>query len=102
MPSSPILQVWAKTVGPSPSMGSLKRRQAKASLGQHTSKRGLADLKRIAPEVIAVQFNEVESVEEDTAVVAVVANEIERRHAVVATNNGLPIDDACPGAQAHK
>jgi len=38
--------------------------EAKASFGQHTSKRGLADLKRIAPQVVAVQLDEVEGVEE--------------------------------------
>ena len=27
--------------------------QAKASFGQHTSKRGLADLKRITPQIVA-------------------------------------------------
>jgi hypothetical protein len=38
--------------------------QAKASFGQHTSKRGLADLKRVAPQVVAVQLDEVEGVED--------------------------------------
>jgi len=38
--------------------------QAKASFGQRTSKRGLADLKRIAPQVVAVQFDQVEGVQE--------------------------------------
>jgi hypothetical protein len=37
---------------------------AGASLGQHARERGLADLKRIAPEVVAVQLDEVESVED--------------------------------------
>ena len=36
--------------------------QAKASFGQRTSKRGLADLKRIAPQVVAVQLDQVEGV----------------------------------------
>jgi NAD(P)-dependent dehydrogenase (short-subunit alcohol dehydrogenase family) len=36
--------------------------QARASLGQHTSKRGLADLKRIAPQVVAIQLDQVEIV----------------------------------------
>jgi hypothetical protein len=35
---------------------------AGASLGQHARKRGLADLKRITPQVIAVQLNQVEGV----------------------------------------
>jgi len=56
--------------------------------------RGLADLKRITPQVVAVQLDEVEGVEKGTVVVAVMANEIERRHAVVVASNRLPIDDA--------
>ena len=51
--------------------------EAKANFGQHTSKRGLADLKRIAPEVIAVQLDQVEGVEEYAVVSAVVTDEIE-------------------------
>ena len=35
---------------------------AGASLGQHARKRGLADLKRIAPQVVAVQLDQVEGV----------------------------------------
>jgi hypothetical protein len=35
---------------------------AGASLGQHARKRGLADLKRIAPQVVTVQFDKVECV----------------------------------------
>jgi hypothetical protein len=52
---------WAKTVGPSPAICSLET-DAGASLGQHARKRGLADLKRITPQVIAVQLNQVEGV----------------------------------------
>ena len=36
--------------------------QAKASFGQHTSKRGLAHFQRIAPQVVAIQFDQVEGV----------------------------------------
>ena len=49
-----------------------------------------------------VQIDQVESVEEGTVVVAVVANEIERRHAVVVASNRLPIDDARARAQARQ
>jgi hypothetical protein len=35
---------------------------AGASLGQHARKRGFADFKRIAPQVIAVQLDQIESV----------------------------------------
>src|SRR6516225_8269879 len=35
--------------------------QAKASFGQHTSKRGLAHFQRITPHVVAIQLDQVES-----------------------------------------
>jgi hypothetical protein len=35
---------------------------AGASLGQHVRKRGPADLQRIAPQVVAIQLDQVESV----------------------------------------
>src|SRR5262249_50195127 len=44
--------------------------QAKASFGQHTSKRGLAHFQRITPHVVAVQLDQVESLEKGTVVVA--------------------------------
>jgi hypothetical protein len=46
-------------------------------LGQHACKRGLADLKRIAPQVVAIQLDQVEGVEEYAVVGAVVTDEIE-------------------------
>ena len=45
--------------------------------------RGLADLERIAPQVVAVQLDEIEGVEEYALVSAVVPDEIERGHAFV-------------------
>jgi hypothetical protein len=46
--------------------------QAKTSFGQHTSKRGLADFKRIAPQVVAIQLDQ-EGVEQHPGVVLPVA-----------------------------
>src|SRR5262249_49749145 len=57
-------------------------------------------LKRIASEVIAVQFDQVEGVEEDALVAAVVTDEIERRNAIVIAGNSLAVDDAGARAQA--
>jgi hypothetical protein len=42
IPSSPILQAWAKTVGPAPSQVFIEP-DASASFGQHGCERGLAD-----------------------------------------------------------
>src|SRR5215813_13264622 len=46
--------------------------QAKASFGQHTSKRCLAHFQGITPHVVAVQFDQVEGVEEYAPVSALV------------------------------
>jgi hypothetical protein len=52
-------------------------------------KNGLADLKWIAPEVVAVQFNEVEGVEEYPLVSAVVPDEVERSNAVAIAGDSV-------------
>src|SRR5262249_31597605 len=65
-----------------------------AGLGHDRCERGFADLKRIAPQVVAVQFNEVEGVEEDALVSALVPDEIERSNAVVIAGDSFAIDDA--------
>ena len=72
---------------------------AGASLGQRARKRGPADLKRIAPQVVAVQFDQVEGVEKDAVVSAVITNEIERSDAVVIAGDSFTIDDAGARAQ---
>src|SRR5215472_3526802 len=97
MPSSPILQAWVKKVGPSPSICSLNRmpRLALATINRSV---GLADMKRIAAQVVAVQFDGVEGVEEYAVVSAVVTDEIERGNAVVIAGNSFAVDDA--GARA--
>ena len=58
----------------------------------------LAHLKRLAPQVVTVKFNEVEGVQENVRVIAPIPQPVKRRHAVVATSNGLAIDDAGAGA----
>ena len=90
---SPIWQAWAKMVGPSPSICSLERR-AKASFGQHTSKRSLAHFQRITPHVVAIQLDQVEGVEKGVTVMASVADTVERGNAVVVAGDSFAIDDA--------
>ena len=70
------------------------------SLGQDYSKRGLATLQRIRPEIVTVQFNQVEGVQENAFVMVPVANAIERRDAIVITSDCFPVDDAGARAQA--
>ena len=72
---------------------------AGAGLGHDRGERGLADLKRIAPQVVAVQLDEVEGVEEYALVRALVSDEIERGNTVVIASNCLPINDAGARAQ---
>src|SRR5215510_14645137 len=99
MPSRPILQAWRKIAGPSPSICSCEP-DAGLGLGHDRCECGLANLKRIAPQVVAVQLDEVEGVEEYAVVSALVPDEIERGHAVVIAGNRVAIDDAGARAQA--
>jgi hypothetical protein len=69
-----------------------------ANLGQHRSEGGFANLKRITPQVVAVQFDQVEGIQKHAIVSAVVTDEIERGNAVVIAGNRLAIDDAGAGA----
>ena len=72
---------------------------AGAGLGHDRRERGLADLKRIAPQVVAIQLDQVEGVKEYALVSALVTDEIERSHAVVIAGDSLSIDDAGARAQ---
>src|SRR5262249_5464007 len=72
----------------------------RAGLGHDKRECGLANLKRIAPQVVAVQLDEIEGVEEYAVVSALVPDEIERGHAVVIAGNILAIDHAEARAQA--
>jgi hypothetical protein len=73
---------------------------ARAGLGHDRCERGLADLKRIAPEVIAVQFDQVKGVGEHALVSALVMDEIEQGNAIVIAGNSLAINDAGGRAEA--
>jgi hypothetical protein len=73
---------------------------AGANFGQHARERDLADLKRIAPQVVAVQLDQVERVEKHAAVSAVMTDEIERGDAIVIAGDSFAVDDARARAQA--
>jgi hypothetical protein len=47
-----------------------------AGLGQHHFQRGLAALQRIRSEIVAVQFDQIEGIEENAFVMVAVANAI--------------------------
>jgi hypothetical protein len=78
----------------------LAHRSPGAGLGHDRCERGLADLKRITPQVIAVQFDQVEGVEEYAFISALVTDEIERGNTVVIAGDSFAVDDAGPRAQA--
>jgi len=72
---------------------------AGAGLGHDRRERGLADLKWIAPQVVTVQFDQVEGVQERAVIMAAVANEIKRGNSVVIAGYSFAIDDAGARAQ---
>jgi hypothetical protein len=69
---------------------------AGAGLGQDRCERGFADLKRITPQVVPVQLDQVEGLQEHVPVMLAVADTLERREPVVIARDGFPIDDARP------
>ena len=71
---------------------------ARVSFGQHARKRGLADQKRIAPQVVAVQLDQVERVEEYVANIAPIANVVEGCDTIIVADDCLAVDDARPAA----
>jgi hypothetical protein len=93
------LQAWAKTVG-AVAFDILVEADAGAGLGQDRCERGLAHLKRITPQVIAIQLDQVEGVQKHAVVSAVMPDEIERGNAVVIAGDSFAIDDTGAGAQA--
>src|SRR5262249_37305041 len=97
--SRPSLQAWAKTVGPSPSICSLNRMPgwALATIDASVALRTSSGSRR---RVVAVQFNEIEGVEEYALVGALVTYEIERGDTVVIAGDSLAVDDAGARAQA--
>jgi hypothetical protein len=73
--------------------------QARPHLDQQGSQRGLADIERLSPEIVAVQFDQVESVQEHPAIVTPIPNAVEHREAVIVAAHRLAIEDTRPGTQ---
>jgi hypothetical protein len=74
-------------------------RQTVRPWSRSSQERGLATLERITPQVVTVQFDQVEGVQENASVIVAVANAIERSDAIVITGNRVPVDDAGARAQ---
>jgi hypothetical protein len=60
-----------------------------ANLGQHRSEGGFADIERITSEVVAVQFDEVERVEEYVVIIAPIANVVEGRDTIIVATGSV-------------
>jgi hypothetical protein len=67
----------------------LVKPNAGASLGHDGCERGLANLKRITPQIVPIQRDEVQGVEEYALVSTVMTDEIERGNAVVTASDSL-------------
>src|ERR1700730_15140226 len=59
----------------------------------------LANDERIVAQIIAVEFDQVEGVEENAIIVVPVTDAVERRYPILAARDRLSVDDAGPGAQ---
>jgi hypothetical protein len=59
----------------------------------------LAHDERMAAQIIAVEFDQVEGVEENAIIVVPVTDAVERRYPILAARDRLSVDDAGPGAQ---
>ena len=73
--------------------------QARRRAPQQARQSGLAHRERVAPQIVAVEFDQVEGIEEHARVVALVPDAVERRDPVVTTGDRLAVDDAGPRMQ---
>src|SRR5437763_1282219 len=95
MPSRPSLQACPNTVGPSSSRCSLNRRPGAARASTLTR----VALRTASGSVVAIEFDQVESIQEHVGVMAPVSDAIEARNPVLAACDRFPVDDAGPRAQ---
>src|SRR5262249_7634074 len=62
--------------------------------GEQPNQQHLAALDALAPQVIAVELDQIKGVKEDVFVVTAIAQSVEARHAIAVTGHGLAIDQA--------
>jgi hypothetical protein len=60
---------------------------------------GLADVERFASQVVAVEFDQIEGIQEDARVMTAIAQAVEVRHALVVAAHRLAVVDAGARAQ---
>jgi hypothetical protein len=78
------------------SLATIARAKNRAGENNDRCERGLADLERVTPQIIAIQLDQVEGVQEHVPVMLAVADTLERCEPVVIARDGFPIDDARP------
>ena len=93
MPSSPILQAWRNTTSPGCARCSLKL-QARQAPAQQAGERRLAGLERLAPQVLAVELQQVEGEQEHVRPLGLAAQPLEHREPVVVAGDRLAVDQA--------
>ena len=76
----------------------LVQADARSGFGQHAGERSFAHAERVAPQIIAVQLNQVEAVEKHGAIMAPIPDAVEAWHSAIVAGDGLAVDDA--GARA--
>ena len=72
----------------------LIERDAVAGVSEQIGERGLAALDRLPPEVLAVEFDQIESAEHGGVVVLPIADQIEDREPVRIDDDGLAVERA--------
>jgi hypothetical protein len=73
--------------------------QAWRSTRKHTGERGLPHVERVAPQVVAVELDQVKGIEKHAVVVTVVPDAIKGCDPIVTAGHRLPINDAGLRAQ---
>ena len=59
---------------------------------QQAGERSLANFNRFAPQVLAVELQQVEGVQEDVRACGLFAQSLEHRHAAIIAGDGLAVD----------
>ena len=63
-------------------------------IGEQSNERHPAPLDGLASQIPPIQFEQIEGIQEDAAVLAAVAQPVEARHAIPITGDGLAIEQA--------
>ena len=96
MPSQPSWQACWKTVSPQSCARCSLSRTPRSALAQDARQRRLADLDRLAPQVGAVQLQQVEGIEEGVDLVAAAAQDVEPGEPALVAAHHLAVDEAGP------